>query len=360
MKKHTIIKQILPLNNDDFESNLIEDTFIEYGAVKGKKRNAIFQCIKCNAVYQNEVSQEKQKEKGHCSECLLKEHSAKIVALNQIDYPCVILFDSWFKRGRDNEEERTAIFKCNKCSIEYFGNAYDESYESDIAKGCCHDCSSLKPLIKEDYKAKLIKDLGYYYNKLDSHRYAEFKCNQCTKSFIKKTLYMKKHQRILCDKCYSLFQYNEKSRLFRIWNSMKARTSPKIKENSHYWRSYGSKQITLCSEWNDFKIFESWALSSGYNDLLKIDRIDNDGNYEPENCRWTSSLVQSRNTRRLQKRNTSGYRGVTKTTNKEKWRAQISVNYKRIQIGTFNEKEEAALAYDAYINKYNLEHTKNF
>ena len=54
----------------------------------------------------------------------------------------------------------------------------------------------------------------------------------------------------------------------------------------------------MCDEWrNDFRSFELWALSNGYQDSLSIDRIDNDGNYEPSNCRWVSQAEQNKNTR---------------------------------------------------------------
>lgn len=56
------------------------------------------------------------------------------------------------------------------------------------------------------------------------------------------------------------------------------------------------KGITMCDEWkNNFQAFYDWAMSSGYSDELTIDRIDNDGNYEPSNCRWVDYHTQSIN-----------------------------------------------------------------
>lgn len=65
-------------------------------------------------------------------------------------------------------------------------------------------------------------------------------------------------------------------------------------KNTNY-KHYGKRGITVCKEWLNFKPFYNWALSNGYEDSLSIDRIDVNGNYEPNNCRWVDNKTQSLN-----------------------------------------------------------------
>lgn len=67
--------------------------------------------------------------------------------------------------------------------------------------------------------------------------------------------------------------------------------------NNKRYKYYGGRGITVCKEWDKFEAFEKWALSHGYQDGLTLDRIDVNGNYCPENCRWVTWKVQQNNKR---------------------------------------------------------------
>ena len=103
----------------------------------------------------------------------------------------------------------------------------------------------------------------------------------------------------------------QNKRLYCIWYGMKQRCCNS--ENENYPR-YGGRGITICNEWLDFDNFAKWALSNGYTDNLSIDRIDNNGNYEPSNCRWVDIYTQANN-----KRDILQFHGIKGTKNVAKY-----------------------------------------
>lgn len=85
------------------------------------------------------------------------------------------------------------------------------------------------------------------------------------------------------------------NRLYGVWYSMKLRCQDPNREN---YRAYGERGIKVCELWNNaFKCFRDWALINGYKQGLQLDRIDNNGNYAPENCRWVTHAENCLNKR---------------------------------------------------------------
>ena len=92
------------------------------------------------------------------------------------------------------------------------------------------------------------------------------------------------------------------SRIYRIWEGMRQRCRDKNASNYH---NYGGRGIKVCPEWSDnFIKFRNWSLENGYKEKLTIDRINNNGDYTPDNCQWTTIKQQSKN-----RRNNLKYKG---------------------------------------------------
>ena len=83
-----------------------------------------------------------------------------------------------------------------------------------------------------------------------------------------------------------------KTRIYRIWKGLRNRC---YNQRLPQYSDWGGRGITVCEEWTNFESFYKWAIANGYRDDLSIDRIDNDGNYEPKNCKWSTPQEQALN-----------------------------------------------------------------
>lgn len=125
-------------------------------------------------------------------------------------------------------------------------------------------------------------------------------------------------------------------RLDNIYRGMKQRC---CNPNHKHYRNYGGRGITICDEWmNSSKPFFKWALANGYEAHLTLDRINNDGNYEPSNCRWITRREQCIN--RRTKSNT-GVIGVSYNKESKTYDAYIRIGKKLHHLGYSKNLQEA-------------------
>lgn len=109
------------------------------------------------------------------------------------------------------------------------------------------------------------------------------------------------------------------SRIYHIWKGIKLRC---YNPNNPAYKNYGGRGIIVCDEWlKDFKAFYNWALANGYNDDLTIDRIDVNGGYKPNNCRWITIQEQAKNRRSNHYITHNG-----KTQNISDWSKELGIN----------------------------------
>lgn len=181
-------------------------------------------------------------------------------------------------------------------------------------------------------------------------------CHLCGNEFVAPGPHLKSGNTSSCCGDKTGTHNMSKERPYRIWQSMKERC---FNENSASYHHYGGRGIIVCEEWLSFEKF--WEdMNHTYSDNLSMDRIDVDGNYCKENCRWTTNSEQRLNCRKRPNR-TSRYRNVHYSTKDKRWVASIVIPYKQLRyLGSFLEEIDAAKAVDEYILDNNLPHHLNF
>ena len=173
--------------------------------------------------------------------------------------------------------------------------------------------------------------------KRDRHnRYVECLCDCGTKKYISH-YNLKKGISTSCG-CYRSEQIikntihgesststHKMSRLYRIWAEMKTRC---YNPNDSRYARYGGRGIVVCNEWkNSYPMFKKWATTNGYTDDLSIDRINNDGPYSPENCRWADRLTQANN-----KCNSRFIEAFGRTLTLSQWAREYDIPVKRLHL----------------------------
>ena len=205
-------------------------------------------------------------------------------------------------------------------------------------------------------ESKLFIDLaGRKYARLDVMSYAgkkgkkpQWLCHcECGRTTVVQSSHLKSGNTSSCG-CSRSARGMTGSRERRTWSAMKTRCYNK---NWHAYENYGGRGIAICDRW--LESFESFYADMGDKPTPNhsIDRINNDGNYEPDNCRWATSSEQNRN-QRMSTRNTSGVKGVHWDERKSKWRAFISINNKNKYLGGYTDKARAISARKSAEQKY--------
>lgn len=130
--------------------------------------------------------------------------------------------------------------------------------------------------------------------------------------------------------------------LYKTYESMVERCYNK---KGRDYSNYGGRGISICEEWRGTEGFIKFAEFMGTRPSpgMQIDRIDNDGNYEPNNVRWATRRQQALNTR-LRVTNTSGAKGISWEKRRNLWHARLTVNYKNIHVGYFKDFQDAVRA----------------
>ena len=214
--------------------------------------------------------------------------------------------------------------------------------------------------LEKDMTPKLLGETFKKYPTEESKQksiYGRYQCQYCNEEFEAIIYNVKKGatKSCGCQKASNdwIIHGLHKNKFYSTWAHMMSYCfNPKF----HQYGDYGGRGITVCEEWLDIRNFIKWADVTFPNTSdVNLNRINTNGNYNPENCRWATKTEQNIN-QRMKRSNTSGYVGVCFDKWHDKWVSQISFNCKNVRLGRFLTKEEAVEARDNYIIQNNLPH----
>lgn len=193
------------------------------------------------------------------------------------------------------------LFSCDICGKEK-KMYYDSIDFGNGAKYICRSHRKQEEVYTEDYIGRKYKMLTITGITKDIKNKKAFLCKcDCGKYIVIKPALLVNGKYRSCG-CYletRSLGAEQRKRIKGIYNGMRHRC---LNKNAKDYKLYGGRGIKICEEWlNDFEKFYQWSMENGYDNRLTIDRIDSNGNYSPDNCRWTTWDIQCRNKRQRQK-----------------------------------------------------------
>lgn len=192
--------------------------------------------------------------------------------------------------------------------------------------------------------------------------YVAWKCRcDCGNELVMKSIRLRNRKWKMCKNCESKQRQEARvtdRRLYGVWEGICSRCNT---PSSGAYEYYGGRGIKICKEWKDYLAFEKWALSSGYDETAPhgqctLDRIDVNGDYEPNNCRWITQKQQSLNTRRSRVLMLNGESMTAK-----EWADKLGMPYGRLisRVNKLGWSDERALCESALIVRRPRKKTAN-
>jgi hypothetical protein len=199
----------------------------------------------------------------------------------------------------------------------------------------------MKTLNPKDYIGRPFKSNNY-----GSFKIVDFKnCNDvtvefCDTGYIRCATLNSIRRGAVSDKTYQKLR-EDNSKLYRVWSSMKSRCDNK---KSVVYKDYGGRGIIYNAQWSSFVNFLEWAKQADYKVGLDLDRIDNNKGYSPDNCRFTTRRVNSRN------RRNNSVLGSCIYKQSKNYLVRVYKNNKLYNLGTHESVELAELVRNEFLS----------